>query len=124
MDGRTGKGSPLACTLSALAPAERVLHLAAIAEVFGAVEEIRGLPDGYAFRLPGESAWVRKVADFITQERLCCPFFGFGIELEPEGGALWLRLTGREGIKPFILAEIGPALPTELLPVRTDPADP
>src|SRR5436305_10154840 len=105
-----GDESPLACDMSAFAPAERSRHLAAIEEVFGAVKEIRELPDGYAFRLPGESAWVMKIADFITRERLCCPFFGFALELEPEGGALWLSLTGREGIKPFVLAEIGHAL--------------
>jgi len=102
--------SPFACNMSAIPPAERSLHRAAIEEVFGAVEEIRELPDGYAFRLPGSSDWLWKVADFIAKERLCCPFFGFGLELEPEGGALWLRLTGREGVKPFILAEIGSAL--------------
>jgi hypothetical protein len=104
--------------MTAIAPAERSLHSAAIEEVFGAVAEIRDLPEGYAFRLPGESAWVMKIADFITKERLCCPFFGFSLQLEPEGGALWLSLTGREGIKPFILAEIGHALPYAVLPGR------
>ncbi len=113
------KESPLACTLSAFAPDERRLHLSAIEEVFGAVEETRELPDGYAFRLPGDSGWVLKVAHFITQERLCCPFFGFSLQLEPEGEALWLGLTGREGIKPFILAEIGHALPAAVRPDRT-----
>jgi hypothetical protein len=115
-DGRTLKPSPLACSMTAIAPAERSLHVAAIEEVFSAVEEIRDLPEGYAFRLSGESAWVLKVAHFITKERLCCPFFGFSLQLEPEEGALWLSLTGREGIKPFILAEIGHALPYAIHP--------
>jgi hypothetical protein len=78
--------------------------------VFGAAQEIRELPDGYSFRLPNESPMLLKVADFIAKERLCCPFFGFAVHLEPEGGALWLSLTGREGVKPFILTEIGHAL--------------
>jgi hypothetical protein len=26
--------------------------------------------------------------------------------VEPEGGNIWLHLTGREGVKPFIQAEI------------------
>ena len=51
-----------------------------------------------------------KVAEFIANERLCCPFFGFTVEIEPEGGALWLHLTGRDGVKPFIQAEVGAAL--------------
>lgn len=109
-DRRTVHESPFACDMSAIAPSERSQHLAAIEELFGAVQEVRELPDGYAFRLPGETAWLRKAADFIARERLCCPFFGFALQIEPEGGALWLSLTGREGVKPFIGAEIGHAL--------------
>ena len=56
------------------------------------------------------SSMLLKLADFIAKERLCCPFFGFALQLEPEGGELWLSLTGREGVKPFIQAEIGGAL--------------
>lgn len=41
---------------------------------------------------------------------VCCPFFSFAIELESGGGAIWLHLTGRDGVKPFIQAEIGQAL--------------
>jgi hypothetical protein len=34
------------------------------------------------------------------------PLFGFAIRVAPEGGEIVLRLTGREGVKPFIQAEI------------------
>lgn len=51
-----------------------------------------------------------KVAEFIANERLCCPFFGFTVEVEPQGGVLWLHLTGRDGVKSFIQAEVGAAL--------------
>lgn len=110
----TLRESPFACNMSAIAPSERQEHLAAIEEVFGAVQEVRELPDGFAFRLPGEDAWLAKAANFMTKERLCCPFFGFALQLEPEGGAPWLSLTGREGVKPFIMAEIGHALNPEI----------
>jgi len=51
-----------------------------------------------------------KAVEFVANERLCCPFFGLAVEIEPEGGPLWLRLTGRDGVKPFIKAEIGTAI--------------
>ncbi len=105
--------SPFACDMSAISPEERGAHLAAIQEVFGAVREIREIPDGYAFRLENETSWLKKAVDFIAKERLCCPFFGFTLRVEPERGELWLSLTGREGIKPFILAEIGHAIDPE-----------
>ena len=108
--GTTRQESPFACNMSAFSPEERKEHIAAIAEVFGAVEEIREIPDGYSFRVASEAPMLLKLADFIAKERLCCPFFGFSLRLEPEGGELWLSLTGREGVKPFIQAEIGHAL--------------
>ena len=45
-------------------------------------------------------------AEFIALERLCCPFLNFGLEIKAEGGPVWLRLSGREGVKAFIREEI------------------
>lgn len=74
--------------------------------LFRAVVGIRELADGYAFGLPNESGVLLKGAEFVTLERLCCPFLGFALEVEPEGGAVWLRLTGRDGVKAFIREEV------------------
>jgi hypothetical protein len=110
----TEKESPFACDMTAIPAAQRDAHLATIDELFRAVEIIQELPNGYSFRLPNESDLVRKVAEFVALERLCCPFFGFGLEVEGEGAAVWLTLTGREGVKPFIVAEIGNHLPHDI----------
>jgi hypothetical protein len=99
--------SPLACVMDAIAPDQRQSHLAKAKDLFRAVAEICELPAGYAFRLPNESDILKEVAEFISLERLCCPFFAFTLEVEPEGGAVWLQLTGRDGVKEFIRAEIG-----------------
>lgn len=106
-----GHVTPFSCDMSALAPGERERHLAMMKAVFGAVQEIRELADGYAFRLPNDAEMLIQVSAFVAKERLCCPFFGFRIEIESESGPLWLSLTGREGVKPFIKTEIGDALP-------------
>ena len=45
------------------------------------------------------------MAEWVVAEGKCCPFFDFHIDLEREGALLCLRLTGAEGIKPFIQAE-------------------
>jgi hypothetical protein len=97
--------------MSAIEPTQRKQHIATAVAVFRAVEEIHELPNGYAFRLPNEATVLQQTAEFIMREKLCCPFFGFRMEVEPEGGPLWLHLTGAEGIKPFIQAEVGAALP-------------
>ena len=110
----TEKQSPFACDMTAIAAEQRSAHLANITKLFRAVESIRELPNGYSVRLPNDSDVLFMAAEFIALERLCCPFFDFNLEIEREGGAVWLSLTGREGVKPFIMAEIGHHLPTEI----------
>jgi hypothetical protein len=86
--------------------------------LFKAVQATRELTDGYAFQLPNGKGFLIKIAEFIERERLCCPFFSFFIDVEPEIGPIWLKLTGPKGIKQFIQAEIG-----ETLNISTQNAD-
>jgi hypothetical protein len=44
-------------------------------------------------------------ARWASYERRCCPFFVFELELGPDEGPLWLRVTGGPGIKEFIWSE-------------------
>ena len=99
--------SPFACDMTAIAPEHRDAHVATIKKLFRAVQSSRELPNGYAFELQNDADVLLTAAEFIVNERLCCPFFDFALEIEREGGPVWLRLTGREGVKPFILAEVG-----------------
>ena len=107
----TKKESPFACDMTAIAPEQRGAHIATIEKLFRSVESKRELPDGYAFELPNDSDVLLTAAKFISLERLCCPFFGFELQVEREGRSVWLSLTARDGVKPFIMAEIGEYLP-------------
>ena len=109
-DRTTHPVSPFVCDMNAIAAAQREQHIAAARQVFRAVQTIQELPNGYAFCLPNDTTLLMKAVEFVANERLCCPFFGLAVEIEPEGGPLWLRLTGRDGVKPFIKAEIGTAI--------------
>ena len=99
--------APFVCDMTALTASQRERHHALARQLRGAVLEIRELPDGYAARVAMEPTMVLVLAEFITLERLCCPCFTLGLEAERDGGPLWLRVTGREGVKPFIRAEFG-----------------
>ncbi|HET6861779.1 MAG TPA: hypothetical protein VFH91_01990 [Pyrinomonadaceae bacterium] len=99
--------SPFACDMTAIAPQKRERHIATIKRLFRSVTYVNELPNGYKFELPNQTETLELAAEFICLERLCCPFFGFTLDVEPEGGKLLLSLTGREGVKPFILEEIG-----------------
>ena len=107
----TEKQSSFACDMTAIAPEQRGAHIVIIKRLFGAIQSTRELPDGYAFELPNESDVLLTASEFIINERLCCPFFDFALEIEREGGPMWLSLKGRDGVKPFIMAEVGEYLP-------------
>ena len=98
---------PFACNMKAMNAGQRQRYDVLVKQLQNTIQEIKELPDGYAFRLPSETSTVKDAAEWITYERLCCPFFDFGLEVERNGGAMWLRLTGREGVKPFIKSEFG-----------------
>ena len=98
--------SPLACDMTAIAPEQRPKHLATSRELFSRIEEFRELPNGYEFRLADGPALISNLAEFVSLEKLCCPFLTFVIEIEAECGPVWLRLTGRDGVKAFIREEI------------------
>jgi hypothetical protein len=101
------KESPLACNASAL-DAQQRLRIRVLLNLFHSSQQgIKELPSGYAVRLPGESSIIHDVAEYITLERLCCPFFDFALEAEREGGPISLTLTGREGVKEFARIEFG-----------------
>jgi hypothetical protein len=99
--------APFACSLTALSAAERVHHRELSAELHAAVKETRELRNGYAFRLSGERRSLAMLSEWVSLERLCCPFFTFQIEAASETQPVWLRMTGREGVKKFMESEFG-----------------
>jgi hypothetical protein len=95
---------PLACVPGAIEPGERPAHFALVGRLFGTLAETReALPDGYCFRFPADA--FGQVARFVDNERKCCPFLRFEVEVPPGGDAVWLRLTGPEGTRAFLDAE-------------------
>jgi hypothetical protein len=78
--------------------------------LFGAVLEVKELPDGYAFRLPVSTDTLMDTAAFIANERLCCPFLVFNLTVEEQSAALWLSVTGRGEVKAFVRAEFSGVL--------------
>ena len=99
--------SPFSCNVSGLDGAQMQRWQALIEHLATSKKGVRELPDGFAFRFAPEPEMVKDLAEFIVYERLCCPFFDFELAVEREGGPLWLRLKGRQGVKKFIRSEFG-----------------
>jgi hypothetical protein len=101
------KKSVFACDMSVFEPSEREKHIETTKAVFSLTKEIKEIANGYGFRFPNESSLLINLMSFIDKERRCCPFFGFIVEIEPEGGNVWLEIFGQEGVKEVIGAELG-----------------
>jgi len=98
--------SPFACNRLALSPEARTRHFDELGPDLRAIHKsIRELPDGYEFEFAPGAATFQLLSEWIGGEYLCCPFFDIDLRITREGGAFWLRLTGREGVKQFIQAD-------------------
>ena len=93
------------CNLKALTPEERTRLHQVTEKIKAARIETKELTDGYAFRLQAEQVSLGELAEYISSERKCCPFFDFEIEVQRDGGPLWLKLRGKEGVKDFMRHE-------------------
>lgn len=99
--------TPFFCDMTALTGEQRARHHELAALLQASLSGIRELPDGYEFKFPWSPDRYAALAEITPLEHACCPFFDIGIRIESESNKLCWRLTGREGIKPFIRAEFG-----------------
>jgi hypothetical protein len=93
------------CNIKALTPEERAHHKQLTEKLMATRKEIVETAKGYEFQFSPKSVSLAELADWVSAESKCCPFFDFHIDLEGQGSLLCLRLTGEDGIKAFIRAE-------------------
>jgi hypothetical protein len=101
-DGCCASESPLACDLGAISATDRPRYHELRRSVAASVIGKRELPDGIAIQMDTARIALPQLAEWISFERKCCPFFEFRIDLAPGSGPVWLSLTGRAGVKEFI----------------------
>jgi hypothetical protein len=100
---KSNENEPLACVASALTSDQQEYWVKEIVpKLYKAVQEIQELPNGWAWRLPSTSEMLLLVTEDLNLERLCCPFVNYILEIEPNRGPFWLRMTGSEGVKEFL----------------------
>ena len=94
------------CNALALSTDERQRYGELVKTLRAAVSETRERDRGLAFRVELERMSVPLLAEWVTLERRCCPFFEFTIEVGPERNSTWLSLAGEEGVKDFVRHEL------------------
>lgn len=101
---------PIACKPKALNEDEREKHQTNSEQLFSSIEEWQELSDGYALHVPTDTEMIEKAGSFIAHERKCCPFFNFNLEVTPDSGTVWLKLTGNKEVKKFVKQNVIPQL--------------
>ena len=93
---------PVACTLSPeTLAARRAGLLPGLAREAEAREET---PDGLRLRFVAD--YLQRIAAVVDAERQCCRFLRFDLTVEPDGGPVWLALSGPAGTKEVLAALI------------------
>lgn len=109
---------PIACTGGHAGHGQQDLMKDAL---LPAVEEVRPLATGYAFRLPARDDLLVKLASWVSGERKCCGFLTFVMRLDAGEGTIWLELTGPEGSKEVLAATFLPSLAARKVPGAAAP---
>ena len=93
---------PVACTLSPAALRARREGL--LSELLRRADEHQELPEGHRLRFAASEDTLATIARAVEAERECCRFLRFQITVEPDGGPIFLELSGPPGTREFISA--------------------
>jgi len=92
---------PLACNMDVFTPAERESYKQTTLKLYQSVQGIQEAANGFEFIFPNESEIITGLAEFISKERLCCPFLEFTLKVASNNAPISLLLTGPEGTPEF-----------------------
>ena len=101
------QNTPLVCNMDAFTPAERENHIQTTTQLFQRVQTVHEVENGFEFIFPNFDAAenLTQLAEFIFNERRCCPFLEFTLKIPPNDAPISLLLTGPEGTQEFLRAE-------------------
>jgi hypothetical protein len=92
-------------------PTQRESHIQTTTELIRSVQIVHEVANGYEFKFPNESKLIIKIAEFISNERLCCPFLKFSLGVFSNREPISLILSGPIGTQEFLRAEFNGAIP-------------
>lgn len=98
----------LCCVPGAIPAGDRAAHFSRARWLFTELAEARReLDNGYAFSFRADA--LESIAQFVVNERKCCPFLDFELTIGADDGPVQLRMTGPEGTREVLRSELGVA---------------
>ena len=101
---------PLVCNMGVFTPSQREAHIQTTNELIRAIQNVQEVENGYEFAFPNETEFISRIAEFISNERLCCPFLNFTLNIVSNRKPVSLLLTGPLGTQEFLRAEFNGAI--------------
>jgi hypothetical protein len=95
----------IACNLKAITAAKRPRYDDLMKRLRAAVRERDNRHDGYSYELDSTGITLPEVAEWMSMERLCCPFLKLQLSAAGNREGWVLTLTGPEGVKPLLETE-------------------
>ena len=98
---------PILCNMNVFTPEERENHIRTTISLFQTVQAIQEIENGYKFIFPNSNNPEKftQFAEFIYNERRCCPFLEFTLKISSKDKTISLLLTGPEGTPEFLREE-------------------
>jgi hypothetical protein len=93
---------PIACTLTP--EALRTRREGLLMDLVRRAVRREDLSDGLRLEFAPSGETLALIARVVEAERHCCRFLRFGMTVEPDGGPVFLDLTGPAGTRDFISA--------------------
>lgn len=101
------ENKPIACDTTALDPSEWERHREVTTQLVKLAEQVEELENGFRLRLPGEGAVIKLAAEYMSRERVCCPFLTFEIGGSGAAEVVALEITGPSGTKEVLSEAFG-----------------
>ena len=93
---------PIVCTLTPAALKAR--REGVLTDLLRRAQAHDELPEGHRLRFGATDDILATIAQAVDAERQCCRFLRFSITIEPDGGPIFLELTGPPGTREFVSA--------------------
>jgi hypothetical protein len=93
---------PVVCTLTP--DVLRARREGLLSDLLRQADDHELLPEGLRLRFTPTSETLATIARAVDAERHCCRFLRFGITIEPDGGPMFLELSGPPGTREFVAA--------------------
>ena len=93
---------PIVCTLTP--DGLRARREGLLSDLLHRAVDREELPEGLRLRFAPTADTLSAIARAVEAERHCCRFLRFAVTVEPDGGPMFLELTGPRGTREFVAA--------------------